>query len=263
MATHTAPILDRILESRRASIAQLKASVTASGLEQSVIAAPPVRDFRGALSRPGVALITECKQRSPSGGLLQRDYDPVALALRYAANGASAISVLTEPEFFGGNLDHLQAVHAAVAIPVLCKDFIVDPVQVMGARAVGADAVLLITAILEDGELASLNDLATRLGMSVVFEVHSDAELQRALEAAADIIGLNNRDLTTMKTDRATTARLRPRIPAGHLVISESGIDKRADIEELERLDVNAALVGESLLRAPDLDTKVRELSGR
>src|SRR5207253_8094579 len=263
MATHTAPILDRILESRRASIAQLKASVTASGMEQSVIAAPPVRDCRGARSRPGVALITECKQRSPSGGLLQRDYDPVALALRYAANGASAISVLTEPEFFGGNLDHLQAVHAAVAIPVLCKDFIVDPVQVMGARAVGADAVLLITAILEDGELASLNDLATRLGMSVVFEVHSDAELQRALEAAADIIGLNNRDLTTMKTDRATTARLRPRIPAGHLVISESGIDKRADIEELERLEVNAALVGESLLRANDLDSKVRELSGR
>src|SRR5437868_15438821 len=176
MATHTAPILDRILESRRASIARLKASGTFSGLPQSASAAPPARDFRGALSRPGVALIAECKQRSPSGGLLQRDYDPVALALRYAANGASAISVLTEPEFFGGNLDHLQAVHAAVAIPVLCKDFIVDPVRAMGARAVGADAVLRITAILGGGGLASLNDLATRLGMSVVFEVHSDAE---------------------------------------------------------------------------------------
>jgi len=263
MATHTAPILDRILESRRASIARLKASGTFSGLPQSASAAPPARDFRGALSRPGVALIAECKQRSPSGGLLQRDYDPVGLARRYAANGASAISVLTEPEFFGGSLDHLQAVHAAVEIPILCKDFIVDPVQVTGARTVGADAILLIAAILEDGELSSLLGLATRLGMSVVVEVHSDAELQRALDADAPIIGLNNRDLTTMKTDRATTARLRPRIPAGHLVISESGIDKRADIEELERLGVDAALVGESLLRATDLDSKVRELSGR
>jgi indole-3-glycerol phosphate synthase len=263
MATHTAPILDRILESRRASIARLKASGAVGGLPQSVIAAPPARDFRGALGGSGVALIAECKRRSPSGGLLQRDYDPVRLARRYAANGASAISVLTEPEFFGGSLDHLQAVHAAVEIPVLCKDFIVDTVQVMGARTVGADAILLIAGILEDGELNSLLELATRLGMSVVVEVHSEAELQRALEADADIIGLNNRDLTTMKTDRATTVRLRPRIAAGHLVISESGIDTRADIEELERLGVDAALVGESLLRAADLDSKVRELSGR
>src|SRR5205823_1570901 len=181
MATHTAPILDRILEARRASIARLKSSGAAGGLPHSVTAAPPVRDFRGALSRPGVALIAECKQRSPSGGVLQRDYDPVALARRYAANGASAISVLTEPEFFGGSLDHLQAVHAAVQLPVLCKDFIVDPVQVMGARAAGADAILLIAGILADGELTSLLELATRFGMAAVVEVHSEAELRRAL----------------------------------------------------------------------------------
>src|SRR5437763_148106 len=234
MAPHTAPILDRILESRRASIARLKASGTFSGLPQSASAAPPVRDFRGALSRPGVALIAECKQRSPSGGLLQRNYDPVGLARRYAANGASAISVLTEPEFFGGSLDHLQAVHAAIEIPVLCKDFIVDPVQVTGARTVGADAILLIAAILEDGELRSLLGLATRLGMSVVVEVHSDAELQRALDADAPIIGLNNRDLTTRKTDRAPTARLRPRIRAGHPGTSESGTDRRQGIRAHE-----------------------------
>src|SRR5437660_9579477 len=153
MATHTAPILDRILEARRASIARLTASGAVNGVPQSLTAAPPVRDFRHALSRRGVALIAECKQRSPSGGLLQGDYDPVALARRYAANGASAISVLTEPEFFGGNLDHLQAVHAAVEIPVLCKDFIVDPVQVTGARTAGADAVLLIGAMRADGQL--------------------------------------------------------------------------------------------------------------
>src|SRR2546430_16708414 len=148
MATHTAPILDRILESQRASIARLKASGAVSGLPQSVIAAPPVRDFRGALSRPGVALIAECKQRSPSGGPLQRDYDPVGLARRYAANGASAISVLTEPEFFGGSLDHLQAVHAAVEIPGLCKDFLVDPVQGTRAPAAGGDGLFLIAAVL-------------------------------------------------------------------------------------------------------------------
>src|SRR2546430_9750234 len=147
MATHTAPILDRIVESRRASIARLKASGAVSGWPQSVIAAPPVRDFRGALSRPAVALIAECKQRSPSGGLLQRDYDPVGLARRYAANGASAISVLTEPEFFGGRLHHLQAVHSAVQIPGLCKGFILHPAQVTCPRTVGAHAILLIAAI--------------------------------------------------------------------------------------------------------------------
>src|SRR5256714_9911241 len=177
MATHTAPILDRILESRRASIARLKASGTFSGLPQSASAAPPVRDFRGALSRPGVALIAECKQRSPSGGLLQRDYDPVGLARRYAANGAAALSVLTEPEFFGGSLDHLQAVRAAVDLPVLCKDFIVDPIQVMAARAVGADAVLLIVGILDDAALRDLLALAAGLSMQVVLEVHSEAEV--------------------------------------------------------------------------------------
>jgi indole-3-glycerol phosphate synthase len=263
MATHTAPILERILESRRASISRLKANGATEGLPQSVAAAPPPRDFRRALSGPRVALIAECKERSPSGGVLQRPYDPVALALRYAANGASAISVLTEPEFFGGALDHLQAVRAAVEVPVLCKDFIVDPVQVMAARAVGADAVLLIVAVLNDSELRTFHALATGFGMQVVVEVHSQAEVQRALQAGAAIIGINNRDLTKMKTDKATTARLRPLIPTGHIVISESGIDSRADIDGLTRLKVDAALVGESLLRATDLDAKARELSGR
>src|SRR5437868_11543494 len=172
MATHTAPILDRILESRRASIARLKASGTFSGLPQSASAAPPVRDFRGALSRPGVALIAECKERSPSGGWLQRPYDPVGLARRYAANGAAAISVLTEPEFFGGNLAHLQAIRAAVAVPLLCKDFIVDAVQVLAARAAGADAVLLIVAILDDARLRDLLAVPHGSGMRAVVEVH-------------------------------------------------------------------------------------------
>jgi len=262
MATKAAPILDRILQSRRAAIDELKAGGIEAGLPQSIAAAPAPRDFRQALRRTGrVALIAECKERSPSGGLLQRPYDPVRLARRYAANGAAAISVLAEPEFFGGSLDHLQAVRSAVDVPVLCKDFIIDPIQVLAARAVGADAVLLIVGVLDDGALRALQALATRLSMQVVVEVHSEEELDRALRAEAAIIGINNRDLSTMKTDRQTTARLRSRIPAGRVVISESGIESRANVDEVGRLGVDAVLVGESLLRAADLDAKVRELS--
>src|ERR1700738_4050200 len=263
MATKAAPILERILESRRAAIAELKASGVAAGLPESIKAAPAPRDLRQALRRRGVALIAECKERSPSGGLLQRPYDPVRLAQRYATNGAAAISVLTEPEFFGGTLDHLQAVRAAIDVPVLCKDFIIDPIQLLAARAVGADAVLLIVAVLDDGGLRDLQALATRLSMQAVVEVHSEEEVDRALRAGAIIIGINNRDLTKMTTDRETTVRLRPRIPAGPVVISESGIGSRADVDELHRLGVDAVLVGESLLRAADLEAKVRELSGR
>jgi len=263
MATRAAPILERILESRRAAIAELKANGIAVALPRSVAAAPAPADFRRAVGATGVALIAECKERSPSGGRLQQPYDPVSLARRYAANGAAALSVLTEPEFFGGSFDHLQAVRAAVALPLLCKDFIIDPVQVMTARAVGADAVLLIVAVLDDARLRDLLALTHSLGMQALIEVHDEADVERALRAGAGMIGINNRDLATMTTDKATTARLRPLIPAGHVVVSESGIESRADIDELGRLGVNAALVGEALLRAPDLEAKVRELSGR
>ena len=263
MATKAAPILDRILQARRAAIEELKASGVEAALPQSIAASPAPRDFRQALCRTdAVALIAECKERSPSGGVLQHPYDPVRLARRYAANGAAAISVLAEPEFFGGSLDHLQAVRSAVDVPVLCKDFIIDPIQVLAARAVGADAVLLIASVLDDGALRALQALATRLSMQTVVEVHSEEELDRALRADAGIIGINNRDLATMTSDRQTTARLRSRIPAGRMVISESGIESRADVDELRRLGVDAVLVGESLLRAADLDAKVRELSG-
>jgi indole-3-glycerol phosphate synthase len=262
MALKAAPILERILASRRAAIAELKASGVAARLRQSVAAAPAPRDFRRALQRTGVALIAESKERSPSGGLLQRAYDPVRLAQRFAANGAAAISVLTEPEFFGGSLDHLQAVRAAVDVPVLCKDFVIDPIQVLSARAVGADAVLLIVGILDDGALRDLQALARRLSMHALVEVHSEEEVERALRADAIIIGINNRDLTKMKTDMETTVRLRSLIPDGRLVISESGIESRADVDELRRLGVDAVLVGEALLRAVDIDAKVRELSG-
>jgi indole-3-glycerol phosphate synthase len=263
MATRAAPILERILESRRAAIAELKADGIATRLTRSAAQAPAPADFRRALMVDGVALIAECKERSPSGGWLQRPYDPVELARRYVANGAAALSVLTEPEFFGGSLDHLQAIRAAVAVPILCKDFIVDPAQVIAARAAGADAVLLIVGVLDDGRLRELVDVIDGYGMQALVEVHDEAEVERALRADAAIIGINNRDLTTMRTVKDTTARLRPLIPAGHVIVSESGIGSRADIDALEQLAVNAALVGESLLKAPDLEAKVRELSGR
>src|SRR6202521_893571 len=210
MATRAAPILARILESRRAAIAELTAAGIAAGLARSVAQAPAPTDFRRALVADKVALIAECKERSPSGGWLQRPYDPVGLARRYAANGAAALSVLTEPEFFGGSLDHLQAVRAAVALPILCKDFIVDPVQVMAARAAGADAVLLIVVVLEDADLRALLALTRSLGMQALVEVHDEAEVQRALQADAAIIGINNRDLTKMRTAKDTTQRLPP-----------------------------------------------------
>ncbi|HET9849020.1 MAG TPA: indole-3-glycerol phosphate synthase TrpC [Candidatus Dormibacteraeota bacterium] len=260
MATHTAPILDRIVESRRAWVEELKAK---RPQDRTFADSPAVRDFRQALLGERVALIAECKERSPSGGLLQPGYNPVALARRYMANGASALSVLTEPHFFGGSLEHLRAVRSAVDIPILCKDFVIDPVQLTEARVAGADAVLLIVAILGDGELRSLYRQAIGLGMSAVVEVHDGAELDRALAIEPAIIGINNRDLTKMQTNKSTTARLRARIPPTCVVISESGIDSRKDIDELARLGVDAALVGESLLRAPDLDAKARELSGR
>jgi indole-3-glycerol phosphate synthase len=263
MATRAAPILERILESRRAAIAELKAEGNANGLARSAAQAQTPLDFRRALVAEQVTLVAECKERSPSGGLLQRPYDPVSLARRYVANGAVALSVLTEPEFFGGSLDHLSAIRAAVAVPLLCKDFIVDPIQVLAARAAGADAVLLIVGILDDAGLRALLDATHGYGMLALVEVHDEAEVERALRVDAAIIGINNRDLAAMRTIKETTARLRPLIPAGHVIVSESGIDSRADIVSLQRMGVNAALVGESLLRAPDLDAKVRELSGR
>jgi indole-3-glycerol phosphate synthase len=261
LATHTAPILDRIIESRRAWVRELKARQSAGDLVTAD--APAVRDFRGALTRGGVALIAECKQRSPSGGVLQAAYDPVSLAQRYASNGAAAISVLTEPDFFGGSLEHLKVVRSAVDVPVLCKDFIIDQIQLAAARGAGADAVLLIAAILDDDDLLAFNEQAELLGMDVVIEVHDEVELRRALDIEPEIIGINNRDLTQMRTDKTITAQLRPLIPRGRTVISESGIDSRADVDELARLGVDGALVGESLLRASDLEAKVRELAGR
>ncbi|MDQ6710862.1 MAG: indole-3-glycerol phosphate synthase TrpC [Candidatus Dormibacteraeota bacterium] len=263
MATQAVPILDRIIESRRAVVAEMKAAGAATALEARARAAPPPRDFRAAIRTAGVALIAECKQRSPSGGLLQADYDPARLARRYAAGGVAAISVLTEPAFFGGSPADLSAVRAAVDLPVLCKDFIIDPVQLLEARAAGADAVLLIVAVLDDASLPALHAAAVALGMQALVEVHTAPEVPRALAVRPAMIGINNRDLTRMRTDRDTTGRLRPLVPAGQAVVSESGIERREDVVALGRIGVDAVLVGEALLRAGDLEAKLRELTGQ
>jgi indole-3-glycerol phosphate synthase len=263
VATQAAPILERIVQGRRAAVAQLKYSLSAATMEQRARSAAPPRDFRRALQTGDVALIAECKQRSPSAGTLQLTYDPVRLARRYAAGGAAAISVLTEPNFFGGSMAHLQAVHEAVQVPVLCKDFIVDHWQLLEARAAGADAVLLIVGILDEPALRSLYSAAIELGLGALVEVHSEPELERALQLEPSMIGINNRDLTRMRTDNATTERLKPLIPEEMTVVSESGIQTRAELIALRRAGIDAALVGEALLRAGDLEEKLRELTGR
>src|SRR6266849_1848299 len=206
MATGAPPLLTRIVESRRASVERLKATGGVDRLRREVREAPPPRDFRAAIRGRGVALIAECKERSPSGGLLQAPYDPVRLAQRYVAAGAAALSVLTEPEFFGGAPEHLRAVRQAVSVPVLCKDFIVDATQVMGARAMGADCILLITAILDDQALVGLQAAALAFGMQALLEVHTEGEARRAVALGATLIGINNRDSAHMRTDQSTTA---------------------------------------------------------
>ncbi len=254
-------ILDRILASTRVAVATARSQVSEQRLLSELAEAPPARDFRAALARPGLHLIAEMKRRSPSAGELRDPYEPDRLATVYAGNGAAAISVLTEVEYFGGAIQDLRTVRCAVDLPLLRKDFIIDAFQLLEARVHGADAALLICAILPDALLAELLTVARALSLCPLVEVHDAAELQRALALGADVIGINNRDLKTLHTDLATTARLRSLIPNGHLVISESGLHSRRQLPPLRELGVNAILVGESILKSPDAAAKVRELS--
>ncbi len=251
------------MEARRTHVARAKASLSPKLLRRAIEKRKPPLDFRAALAGPRVSLIAESKKRSPSGGLLQPRYDPPALARRYVKNGASAISVLTEPKFFGGTPAQFVQVRQAVDVPLLWKDFIVDEYQLLEARWSGADCILLIAAILRDDEIWALKRGAERLGLQALVEVHTPEEVTRAVAFAPIMIGINNRNLKRMKTYPRTTERLRPLIPPGITVVSESGIESRQDIERLRAIGVDAALVGEALLKADDLDAKVRELAGR
>lgn len=224
---------------------------------------PPV-DFASALRGGRVQLIAEVKKASPSKGIIRPDFDPVEIARTYADNGASAISVLTEAKHFHGSLDHLKAVKNALGnkrLPLLRKDFLHDQYHIYESRAYNADSLLLIVAILSREKLHELLSLSHQLGMSCLVEVHDEAELEIALRSEAKIIGINNRDLNTFTVDLATTERLRPLIPQDRIVVSESGISCRRDMEKLRQWGVDAALVGESLLSAGDISAKMKELA--
>jgi indole-3-glycerol phosphate synthase len=255
-------ILDEILHWKRGEIERCRAAVPLEAVQAESERAPAPRDFEAALRRAGISLIAEVKRASPSKGLLRPDLDPGALAREYETGGAAAISVLTDEHFFQGGLDHLCAVRQRVNLPVLRKDFILDPYQVYQARAAGADAILLIAAALSDDALHSLHRLAAELGLAALVEVRSAAEVVRALKVGPRIVGVNNRDLHTFELDLETTARLRPLVPAEVILVSESGVHSRADVARLESIGADAILIGEALVRAQNVGAKIRELMG-
>jgi indole-3-glycerol phosphate synthase len=256
-------ILDDIVANKIQEIALSKRRVAPAGLKIRAEKQPPSIDFAKALSGPGIKLISEVKKASPSRGIIRHDFDPVTIARIYDKNGAAAISVLTDEKFFQGKIDYLRAIRKAVGIPILRKDFILEPYQVYESRANGADAILLIVSILTPATLKELLDCSHSLGMACLVEVNSDKDMEIALNSGARIIGINNRDLTTMTVDIRTTERLRPLIPVDRLVVSESGIKNCHDIERIERMGVNAVLVGETLMASLDIETAVKELLGK
>lgn len=265
-------ILDDIVAAKRRELARQREQESWSDLQSRIAGWPAPLDLAAALRSCGgddrdrrntVRLIAEVKKASPSRGLLCPDFDPVRLARTYAANGAAAISVLTDAHFQGepAHLSAIKASGATDAAPVLRKDFIFDPWQVYETRAMGADAFLLIVAILSPAQLAELLALGRELGMTALVEVHTPAETQTALDAGAAVIGINNRDLRTFKTDLAVTAELAPQIPRDRIIVSESGIFTPEHLQQLGGMGVNAVLVGEALVTAPDTAAKVRELT--
>jgi indole-3-glycerol phosphate synthase len=256
-------ILDKIVADVAIELAEKKRRVPLAEMAKIASAQSPPLDFAVALRGDKVRIIAEVKKASPSKGIICPDFNPVDFAKIYAANGASAISVLTEPKFFQGSPDYLQDIKKALAdkpLPLLRKDFIIDPYQVYESRAYGADCLLLIVAILSPAQLTEFLQLSRQLGMMNLVEVHNTAEVETAIESGAPIIGINNRDLHTFKVDLKTTSKLRSLIPPGRLVVSESGIKNRKDMELLQEWGINAALIGEALMTAPDIAAKMKEL---
>ena len=276
-------ILDKIVEQKKREVAKLPVRLIAAGdLQDAMLGRGERKDFLAALRQPrvgNVALIAEVKKASPSAGVICKDFDPVRIAKAYEAAGASCLSVLTDEKYFQGSLDYLRQIRAAVTLPLLRKDFIIDERQILEAIEWGADAVLLIVAILDDARLKHFHALATEAGLAALVEVHDEAELDRALAAGAQLIGVNNRDLKTFKVDLATTERLAAKLyrrtgvapvseiengdgrdarPA--LLVAESGIHTRADVERLKRCGAQAILVGEALMKHRDIQTGVRGL---
>lgn len=253
-------MLEKIVALKKERVEQRKKVLSLSCLKERIARQRPPLDFVSALSGDGIHLIAEIKQASPSRGMLNPNLNPTKLAKTYAKGGAAAISVLSEENYFKGSIDYLAAIREVVRLPLLRKDFIFDPYQVYESRAYGADALLLIAAILSRPQLEELLSLSHSLGLRCLVEVHKENEVERALRSKARIIGINNRDLDTFNIDINTTRRLRPLIPQTRIVVSESGIKTRSDTEKLKEWGVNAILVGEALVTAGDILTKMREL---
>lgn len=260
----TENILEEIVRHKCKETAERKLSAPLAEIEKAVQRAPKVRDFASSLfrriDRNEAAVIAECKRASPSKGLIRKDYEPASIAASYAAGGATCLSILTDEKYFRGSDDHLVAARAACELPVIRKDFVVDPYQVFEARALGADCILLIVACLDDTLLQELAQIASRLGMDALIEVHDRTELERALRLRLPLVGINNRDLRRFVTDIDTTIGLLRDVPDDRLVVTESGIHTREDVAKLRRHGVNAFLVGEAFMRAPDPGAMLREL---
>lgn len=253
--------LDDILASTRRRVDEAKQKVTEEALEQRIASRGPAKDFAAALQADDVTAIAEIKRATPAKGPLDLDLDAARTAAAYAEGGAAAISVLTEPDYFHGSLEDLE--HATGAgLPVLRKDFVVDPFQLLEARAAGADGVLLIVRTLDQPSLSSLSKLSRSLGMEPLVEVHTEEELDVALEIESLVIGVNHRDLDTFEVDRDRTAKLAPRVPPEVVLVALSGVSTRADVEELGAAGARSVLVGESLVTSPDPVLKLRELLG-
>lgn len=259
MFVKTDTILDKILARKVEEVEADRGRLPE--LRRAAEIAPPPLDFAGALRRDTIALIAEIKKASPSKGVLIENFDPVALGETYAANGAAAISILTDQDFFQGHIDYLKAVRAAVSIPLLRKEFIIDPAQVYEGRAAGADAVLLIVAALTDAQLADLRGLIEALGMAALVEVHNEAELERALRIGATLIGVNNRDLRTFREDLTTTGRIAALVPPEVTLVAESAIRSLEDARRMGEQGARAILVGEGLVKSDNIAFTVKAFS--
>jgi len=255
-------ILDKIISVKKEEVAHLKQNRPLRELKAVIRDIPPVRDFRKAISGKECAIIAEVKKGSPSRGILREDFDPVKIASIYERNGAAAVSVLTDKQFFGGNEKYLGDIKNNVRLPLLRKDFIIDPYQVYETRSLHGDALLLIACLLEEEQLREYIHLAESLGLSALIEIHSRKELDKALAAGAAIIGINNRDLKTFSTDLKASLDIAPHIPTDKIIISESGIHGRKDIEMLMKAGIHAFLIGETLMLSDDIGKKLRELLG-